>query len=311
MESIYRQGLDESRFEVIIVDDGTPDKSLEVIADIISQHDNISVIHQENQGVSGARNTGIAHAQGEYVIMPDPDDMLIDYAMPPVLDKAMETKADMVIAGFLEMNDNEIESIASQPSPNTNIEWQEHTGHEMLLNYYNPHQSFVWHTLFRRQFLQDNNITFYPRIRFQDIPYTTECYLKAKRCMLTNWKTNIYRKGHESATSSFNMKKSKEFCRSIAQTWKLTHWDGHTPETLARVENNIFVNFTFLVSWTAYSFHDAADRTNILRYLLSLAPDIRFRNGIKQRVTTFFFRNFPQLYMDVEYYSRKLKHKLH
>ena len=48
IESIYRQGLDEERFEVIIINDGTMDKSMEVIADIIEQHKNIYVINQEN-----------------------------------------------------------------------------------------------------------------------------------------------------------------------------------------------------------------------------------------------------------------------
>ena len=48
LESIFRQGLDDSRFEVIIVNDGSTDKSMEMIADIISQHNNITVINQES-----------------------------------------------------------------------------------------------------------------------------------------------------------------------------------------------------------------------------------------------------------------------
>ena len=46
IESIFKQGLDDSEFEVIIVNDGTKDRSMEMIADIISQHQNITVIHQ-------------------------------------------------------------------------------------------------------------------------------------------------------------------------------------------------------------------------------------------------------------------------
>ena len=51
LESIYKQGLDEEIFEVIIVNDGTKDRSMEMIADIISLHSNITVIEQENQGL--------------------------------------------------------------------------------------------------------------------------------------------------------------------------------------------------------------------------------------------------------------------
>lgn len=77
IESIYQQGFDEDRFEVILVNDGTKDKSMEMIADIIQQHKNIVVINQENQGFSMARNNGMAIAKGEYILMPDSDDLLL------------------------------------------------------------------------------------------------------------------------------------------------------------------------------------------------------------------------------------------
>ena len=66
IESIFRQGLLEACFEVIIVNDGSTDKSMEEIADIILQHSNVVVINQENQGLSVARNNGIAMAKGDY-----------------------------------------------------------------------------------------------------------------------------------------------------------------------------------------------------------------------------------------------------
>ena len=78
IESIYRQDLNECDFEVIIVNDGTQDQSMEVIADIIASHSNIKVINQENLSLSVARNNGIAAAKGEYILMPDSDDLLID-----------------------------------------------------------------------------------------------------------------------------------------------------------------------------------------------------------------------------------------
>ena len=71
LESIFRQGLDEDRFEVIIVNDGTRDRSMEMIADIIGQHKNITVINQENQGLSVDRNNGVKAAKGDYIIMPE------------------------------------------------------------------------------------------------------------------------------------------------------------------------------------------------------------------------------------------------
>ena len=81
VDSVFRQGLDENIFEVIIVNDGTMDNSMSVIKELIASHSNIIVISQENQGLSVARNKGLAIAEGEYILMPDSDDLLIENSL--------------------------------------------------------------------------------------------------------------------------------------------------------------------------------------------------------------------------------------
>ena len=68
MESIFKQGLDDSDFELILVNDGTQDNSFGVISDIIESHQNIKILEQENSGPSIARNKGINCAQGQYLL---------------------------------------------------------------------------------------------------------------------------------------------------------------------------------------------------------------------------------------------------
>ena len=81
LKSVFAQGLKDDDFEVILVNDGTPDDSFGVIEEMIQMHDNIIVINQVNQGVSIARNAGFAKATGEYVYFVDPDDILIDNSL--------------------------------------------------------------------------------------------------------------------------------------------------------------------------------------------------------------------------------------
>ena len=71
IESIFRQGLTDDSFEVILVNDGTPDHRMEVISDFIQAHHNIKIIEQQNQGLSMARNNGMQKAIGEYLIFVD------------------------------------------------------------------------------------------------------------------------------------------------------------------------------------------------------------------------------------------------
>ena len=64
LESIYRQDLEDESIEVIIVNDGTMDNSIEIVKEIACQHTNITIINQENQGMSMARNNGMKMASG-------------------------------------------------------------------------------------------------------------------------------------------------------------------------------------------------------------------------------------------------------
>ena len=63
-------------FEVIIVDDCSPDNSCEIAKSFMNRDDRFTYIrHEKNQGVSAARNTGIEHATGDYILFLDPDDL--------------------------------------------------------------------------------------------------------------------------------------------------------------------------------------------------------------------------------------------
>lgn len=301
IESIFRQGLDEERFEVIIVNDGTEDRSMEVIQDIIEQHNNITIYNQENYGLSVARNNGIAMAKGNYILMPDSDDLLIEDSLRSLLEKALQTQADLVVADFLRMTDEEIEHTDSSQLQQTTFDYKEKTGEELFLQDLNPYQCYVWRTLYRREFLLENNLTFVPGIYIQDVPFTHECYLKAKKSIRTSWLLNIYRKGHESATFSFNPKKAKDFCTSIAKTWELTHLDGLSPQIQNKLREDVYISFSMIIWIIVHKIEKTSDRIDIIDYLKRQAPDLWFSNGTKQIIESFIYRYIPHLLIHIHY----------
>ena len=301
LESIFRQGLEETDFEVIIVNDGTKDRSMEIIADIIDQHNNIKVINQENQGSSVVRNNGIALARGEYILMPDSDDIIIENSLSKLLEVAIRTKADLVVADFLCMNDAEIEQAKARPPQQNVFEYKEKTGKELFLQDLNPYQCYVWHTLFRRLFLLENNLRFVPGIYIQDVPFTHECYLKAKKCIRASWLLNIYRKGHESATFSFNLKKVKDFCTAIAKTWELTSLDGLSSVVQEKLREDIYTSFSMMIWITVHKIGTVSERIEAIDYMKKQAPDLWFTNGIKQKFESYMYRYLPHLYIHLWY----------
>ena len=301
IESIFNQGLDDEDFEVIIINDGTKDRSLEMIVDIISQHKNITVHNQENQGLSVARNNGIAIAKGEYILMPDSDDLLIENSLKPLLGKALEAQADLVVADFLSMTDEEIEHANTALLQKAEFKYKEKTGKELFLQDLNPYQCYVWRTLYRREFLLDNNLTFVPGIYIQDVPFTHECYLKAQKCIRASWLLNIYRKGHESATFSFNKTKAKDFCTAIAKTWELTHLDGLSSQEQHKLRDDVYTSFSMIIWIITHRIKNASERIDIIDFLKQQAPDLWFKNGRKQILESYLYRYLPHWYIHLRY----------
>lgn len=86
-------------YEIILIDDGSTDRSGEVADAWAEIHDNIRVIHRENQGVSAARNLGIEEAEGDYILFVDSDDIIAGHMLERMAEMVEETDADVVVAG--------------------------------------------------------------------------------------------------------------------------------------------------------------------------------------------------------------------
>lgn len=308
VDSIFRQGLDEDVFEVIIVNDGTEDKSMVAIGELISTHHNITVLNQENQGLSVARNNGMAIATGEYIFMPDSDDLLFDNSLKTVLELALSTKADIVVTDFIQMNDNEIMAIRGKHPVQKDIVSTETTGPDLLTK---ELTMWYWRSLYKRSFLLDNNICFVPGIYSQDVPFTNECFLKAKKCIRTSWKTMIYRHGHDSVSIRFSLRKARDRCVAIAKIWELAKTDNLSP-TLQQKQNDIvYWHFRLLIKSTTYGhLNSMKEMLEVVDYLKLIAPDLHFNNGMEQSLWSIMFNKMPHLLIYLNYIFEQARKKI-
>ena len=108
LRSLEDQDIPKTDYEIICVNDGSPDKSREVVIYMQSKFKNIILIDQENRGVSYARNVGIDHSSGKYLMFIDPDDYVQRNSFSPILKAADSKNAQIAITGktFLDANGN-------------------------------------------------------------------------------------------------------------------------------------------------------------------------------------------------------------
>ena len=295
IESLLNQGLDENEYEIILVNDGTQDDSFGKIEDIIHNHRNIMRVDQENQGLSGARNTGMTYATGLYVLFVDSDDLIVEGSLAILLPIAFDNSADLVVADFLKLSDDEI--LAYRPSLSQTCEYKVKTGSQLFLEDLNPSQNYVWRTLYRRDFLVENDLKFIHGICYEDMPFTPRCYLKAKKCVRAFCDLYLYRMGHSSITSSMSSKKAFDLNRVVESLWKLKDMDGLTSVERQRVKDNLFSTFSFELWCISHNKNVLDHRKEIVNDLRKRVPDLWFSHGIKQVLVSLLFRVIPNTYL--------------
>lgn len=100
-------------FELILVDDGSPDNCGAICDEYARRDSRIRVIHQENGGLSAARNAGIDIATGEYISFVDSDDVILDTYLEMLLNVALTQQADISVCGMMTFADGTTPNLVS------------------------------------------------------------------------------------------------------------------------------------------------------------------------------------------------------
>lgn len=173
LESCVRQDLPSDEFEIIIINDGTQDKSLDIAEWFKNKYENIKIYSQENQGLSAARNKGLSLAQGEYVWFIDSDDWIKENCIAEVVNKCYSNKLDVLLLCSAEYIDN-------LPVRSFNYtDFGVLPGKEIMKSL--DFQVCVPFHIFNKKFLDSNSLRFLEGIFHEDSEFTPRAYYLSDR----------------------------------------------------------------------------------------------------------------------------------
>ncbi len=192
LDSVFNQDIDEADYEVICVNDGSPDNSREIVLEYQKRHSNLLLVeHDKNRKLGTARNTGRKHAKGKYLWNIDSDDYIKPNVLKNLIDICEKNQLDVLIFNFYHLRDKEYVNF-KYPFPESEVE----SGIDFLNKYCLNNLSEispVWTQIYRIEFLNEKNI-YSPEINMgEDVPYTYKALLLADRIQSVKKECYVYR----------------------------------------------------------------------------------------------------------------------
>ena len=203
LDSILEQDLKPGEYEVIIVNDGSQDNTLQIALDYAHRHSNFYVIDKQNSGVGAARNSGLGKAKGKYLYFLDPDDYLAKGCMHIAISIAIDNDLDVLSCSSTQVQQNEYlpqssSNLLSMDSTGLNVT----DGIEYIAQY--KFHNEVWRNIVRREFMIDNGIRFEEGRWLEDAPLVAELFCAANRAAHLDLDMHRYRILPTSAMHSKN-----------------------------------------------------------------------------------------------------------
>lgn len=208
LESILRQSYTD--FEVLLVDDGSTDASGGICDDYAAKDIRIRVFHQDNQGVSSARNLALDHVQGRYVLFLDADDFwYVDTCLETLVNEALRTDADIVRGEYKAVDEQGNDLFARKINRRKMKLAYRSVSSATFLKDVIQGEFFLWLSLIKTD--KVSQIRFRKgQVFLEDMDFYARLMLQPLKCVFVPCRFYAYRKYAQSASSSLSMKRFED-----------------------------------------------------------------------------------------------------
>lgn len=227
VDSVLNQTYND--FEIILVDDGSPDRCPKMCDEYAKKDTRVHVIHQKNAGIACARNAGVATAQGEYVICLDSDDFLINNLILSEIEEKTQSNPDVVMFGYKKYFESEgswgadvCANIGDSRSVGDIVK-------TMLLN--SSYIATTWTKAIRRELLVENRVSFRPSmVSGEDVDWYLNVLCHTKKIECLSKVCLAYRQRPDSISHNPKIQSLDDFI------WILENWPNRIKEQVKDVD---------------------------------------------------------------------------
>ena len=281
LESIISQ-IDnvKDKIEIVIIDDGSKDNSLSICREYEKKYDYIKCFHQENSGVSVARNNGLKKANGKYIWFVDGDDFITPDSISKIINEIKsENGSDIITGGFVKTFNGKLPKFCkvSQKKENfiKNISNQDYPQNLISIFEKGLFTPSLWGNIIKKEIFIKNNIFLQENVKYtEDMDCTLRLFVNAKTFFVIPSPIYVYRQNRKSsATSNISLKRVKDTFNFVLNWLEVTK-DEKIPESFrkqllffVKYQYSIVVAMMFLLEKN--DFLNMYDNVKKYEYLLS------------------------------------------
>jgi len=212
--SVLNQDYPQEGYEIIVVDDCTPDNSMAIVERLAKDHSNIRIIHHvRNLHQGGARNTGIREAKGDWIFFLDSDDKWITTNVFTTFDVLTEKNNGIDYVKSTSYSNSLDDSVVSARGEFIQAGYDYFLSDNYLCN--------VWMSCYKANFLRENDLYFREHVVYEDSDWGVKCAHNTSKVLIIDYPFYGYRLNPESTCQKTNIKSFKDNITSAFEIERL------------------------------------------------------------------------------------------